>query len=69
MTPDDQRGAGVDALPDAGQDDAVERGGWGRPRPRPLRYDEKESYDQMPGIRRLQEGQRPSAPTRCCLMT
>ncbi len=67
MTPDDQRGARVDTLPDAGKDDAVERGGWGPPRP--LRDDEKESYDQMPGIRRLQEGQRPSDPMRCCLMT
>ena len=43
MTPDDQRGAGVDALPDAGKDDAVEGGGWSAPSTRPLRHDEKES--------------------------
>ena len=34
-----------------------------------LREQQQEGYDQMPGILRLQEGQRPSAPIRCCLMT
>ena len=64
MAADDEDRAGVDALLDPTKDGAIEHRGNNT-----LHQRENESYDQMPGIRRLQEGQRPSAPTRCCLMT
>src|SRR5258706_7071649 len=60
---DDENRARVDALLNPTKDSAIERGGNST-----LHQRENESYDQMPGIRRLQEGQRPSAPMRCCLM-
>ena len=64
MPADNEHRARVDALLNPTQDRAIERGGNST-----LQQRENERYDQMPGIRRLQEGQRPSDPTRCCLMT
>src|SRR6266571_7464919 len=75
VSPDDEHGAGIDTLVDPGRHQWVECGGIKPARLGPsfqstqYRKQKQQSYDQMPGIRRLQEGQRPSAPMRCCLMT
>ena len=80
VPPDDERRAREHALSDPTEDRLIEvrrvnrsLGGWIHPGGQrwgdALHKQEEGGYDQTPGIRRLQEGQRPSLPTRCRLMT
>lgn len=82
MPADNERSAREHALSDATQHGLIEvrrvnrsLGGWINPPPGAQRWgdtlhkQQEGGYDQTPGIRRLQEGQRPSLPTRCRLMT
>ena len=77
---DNERRAREHALSDPAQHGLIEvrrvdrsLGGWINPGAQrwghALHKQQEGGYDQTPGIRRLQEGQRPSLPTRCRLMT